>query len=160
MRPSDAARAAAAVLHGDGARAAGDERHEAVERLEGQAAAAVAAAQVVEGAVADAGGGEGGPARLVLGGGEGLRGDVVEGDDEGHAEVGEERGVECGAEVAAPVNVDVVPGFRRRDDAVVGGFECDDAAGDDSRDLSVDGTARDVVSKRTTRHNRTIFYLE
>ena len=62
--------------------------------------AVATAAEVVEGAVAEAGGGEGGALRVRCVGRL-----LVKGDHEGDAEMCEEVGVEGGAEVAAAVLV-------------------------------------------------------
>jgi hypothetical protein len=144
VRVGIAAGRALPALDGDEARAAGGEGDEAVQRLQRHAARAAAgraaaAAEVFEGAVAEARGGVG----VALGVGVGGR-EAVEGDDEGGAEVREEGGVEGGAEVAAAVDVGELDLAGCSDDGVVGRLEEEDAARDEVVDLAVDRAARRI----------------
>ena len=132
-----ARQAVAATLHRHQPGRARDQRHESVQRLQRHPCAA-AAAEVVEGAVAEARVGVG----SALGGGSGGR-EGVQGDEEGSAEVGEEVGVEGGAEAAAAVDVGEVSLACGGDLVVVGaGVEEEQAARDEREDLAVDGTVR------------------
>ena len=122
----------AAPRHGDEARAAGGERDEAVQRLQGHGAAA-AAAQVVDTVVAEAGGGESGAA--------GAGGFRVEAHDEAGAQLGQQVGIVCGAEVAALGDVDVVALSGSTDDGVVRSFEEKEFVGNEGGELAIDRAA-------------------
>ena len=94
--------------------------------------AVATAAEVVEGAVAEAGGGEGGALRV---GGVGRL--LVKGDHEGDAEMCEEVGVEGGAEVAMVSLVGEVGCSRSMHHVVVWSSKEQDLAGDEGVDLAI-----------------------
>ena len=96
-------------------------------------AAAAAVAEVVEGAVAEAGGGEGGALRVRCVGRL-----LVKGDHEGDAEMCEEVGVEGGAEVAMVSLVGKVSCSRSMHNVVVWCREEQDLAGDEGVDLAIE----------------------
>ena len=98
--------------------------------------AVATAAEVVEGAVAEAGGGEGGALRV---GGVGRL--LVKGDHEGDVKVCEEVGVEGRAEMSATVLVGELSCSRSANNFVVRSSKEQDLAGNEGVDLAVDWTA-------------------
>ena len=124
---------AATPLHGDRARRGIRESEEPVEGLERRACAT---AKAVERTVFDSEGsvGVGGCVANFVG----VR---IETDHDGHAKIGEEGGVEDGAEVAAAGYVGVVAPLGRRYDVVVRGPEEEELAGDEGDYATVGGAA-------------------
>ena len=124
---------AATPLHGDRARRGIRESEEPVEGLERRACAT---AKAVERTVFDSEGsvGVGGCVANFVG----VR---IETDHDGHAKIGEEGGVEDGAEVAAAGYVGVVAPLGRRYDVVVRGLEEEELAGDEGDDAAIYGAA-------------------